>query len=432
LRTLKLVRYDAGNLYLEALDSFQALWFEEHVLPQAKEGLFNNNNRKIKIHLSVMGRPLPSRPVPENQTPVQVSKEKRKDDWPLSYTFENWIPSKENEFTLKLFTKTVGWKPEGEKWEQATINPSSFNPLYVYGPTGSGKTHLLIATAHALKKQGYRCVYVRGETFTEDMVNAIRSGFMDSFRKRYREPDVLIIDDVEVFSNKKATQEELFHTFNELHIEEKQIILSGACAPQELKAVEPRLISRFEWGVLATLVPLKDEGLRSALNTKIEELNLSLQKNVIDFLLSRLGSNPQELSQAVEALSLRLHLNSTAGRAPMLPLHLDVASSYLSDLLDKKNEQMMTPEKIVTKTASHFGISAADVTGDRQTRECSMPRKIAMYLCRKELGMPYTHIGEIFNRDHSTVMSNVHQIEKKLKSKDPDTSSVIKQLGNRS
>jgi chromosomal replication initiator protein len=242
LRPLKVVRFDACNLYLEAGDSFKALWFEEHLRHKVQNKLFNNNHKQIKVHIQVNSQVNPEVKKKKKETvSIQQSFSLKFDEIDENANFDSYLTFQGNLLAHKLLAEACAKKNE---------NSLTFNPIYLFGRSGTGKTHLMMSAASALRTLGLRALYVRADTFTEHVVNAIRAAEMQMFRKAYRNVDALLIDDIEIFSRKSATQEELFHTFNTLHVEGKQIILSAKCPPNELKLIEPRLVSRFEWGIV--------------------------------------------------------------------------------------------------------------------------------------------------------------------------------------
>lgn len=281
------------------------------------------------------------------------------------------------------------------------IDGPIFNPIYLYGPKDSGKTHLLTASAIYLQKKGKKIFFVRAETFTSHVVQAIRLGHMQQFREIYREIDALLIDGIDIFSRKDATQEEFFHTFNSLHTAGKQIILTASVPPSQLTEIEPRLISRFEWGI--TIGVGKGEAV-PILKKKGSLWGLSYSPELIQFLSEKFPSNP---ILAMQALSLRAKGNIPPEQAALL----------LKDLLAREEEKALTPDKIIKAMASHFGIKPEDLLGKSQMREIAYPRQIAMYLCRDRLKLPFQKIGQIFARDHSTVMSSVKQIKQGINDK---------------
>ena len=317
-------------------------------------------------------------------------------------TFEYFVSDEKNELAVKLFNGLVSSKEGSPAAELGT-----FNPNYLHGPAGTGKTHLLMALAAALRSAGKKVIYVRADTFTEHVVTAIRAGEMSVFRQAYRNIDVLLIDDVHIFSRKGATQEELFHTFNTLHLAGKQILLGANCSPSELQFIEPRLVSRFEWGIVLPLEPLDKQGLSKMLHKKMEALNFPLHAKVVEFLIETFTSNSKALSKAFEALILRSHLRQSSQS-----LSIPVVKQLLSDLIQEAGQIVLTSEKIIQKTVECFGICAEDILGKSQSRDCVLPRQIAMYLCRHQLKMPFMKIGDLFSKDHSTVMSSVKLIQK--------------------
>ncbi len=421
LRPLKVVRFDACNLYLEAADTFQMMWFEEHIRPKLKQTLLNYNQAPIKVHLSVGA--LKQVPVKRKQGKDAAAKSVEAPNSSFEITFDypnktctlqNFVVSESNLLSHNLLTELCH-SVNGSSGEKKHVQPGTYNPIYIYGESGSGKTHLLAATAHALMAAGLRVIYARAETFTDHVVNAIRAGEMHLFRQAYRNTDVLLLDDVQIFGRKAATQEELFHTFNTLHMAGKQIILSADKPPQELQHIEPRLISRFEWGIVVETGSLSDRELKLLIQNKCAALDYPLNPRTVDYLVETFSSSPKSLVKALEALVLRTHI------APGIHTHVsstalsvNQARLYLNDLVKAEEKLVITPEKIIKQTAEHFDIKVEDILGKSQSRECSLPRQLAAYLCRDLLKMPYKKIGDLFDRDHSTIMTSVKQIQKLL------------------
>jgi chromosomal replication initiator protein len=416
LRSLKIQRFDACNLYLEAKDSFQALWFEEHMRGKAQAKLVNGNNKRIKIHLSIAN--VSTEAQKKGASSSKDYKEIKAAPFQLNYDeldphclFQHFVVSEENQLTHKLLCELAGLT------SSSTASLGTFNPIYLYGPTGSGKTHLLMSLAHSFHAQGLRSIYVRAELFTDHVVAAIRAGGMSTFRQAYRNVDVLLVDDVHVFSRKGATQEEFFHTFNTLHLQGKQIILSARCPPQELQLIEPRLVSRFEWGIVLPLHPLDPNELQKMLQAKAQALHFFLPQKIQDFLVEMFTSNPKALIKAFEALVLRLHLDA---HHSVQTLSVTAAQTLLSDLLAEEQKSALTWSKIIQAAAEYYGIPSEKILGKSQKRESALPRQIAMHLCREKLKLPYMKIGDLFSRDHSTVMASVKHIQQGLESDDRD------------
>jgi chromosomal replication initiator protein len=433
LRPLKIVHFDSGNLYLEAKDSFQVLWFEEHIRPHLKSQLLNNNFRSIKVHLTT-GQPQ----TPPQQRSKYDKKEKGKtypalvltpDKVDPSMTLENFIPGESNKIVFRLFCELTGYDIATEKLSDPTVPLATFNPIYLWGGSGSGKTHLLMALTQAFKKRGLNALYAKAETFTEHVVTAIRASEMQAFRKAYRHADILLIDDVHVFSRKDATQEEFFHTFNTLHASGRQIILSSKCAPALLEEIEPRLISRFEWGINVHFEKLNSLELKQVLNKRCAAFNFPLNEEVVAYLLEAFPTSTS-LNRALEALILRSHLGGDVRhRRNSLSIDKLFAQNILADLSAQEIKAALTPEKVIAAVSSTYGIRNEDLLGKSQAQECSLPRQIAMHLCRESLKLPYQAIGQIFSRDHSTVMTSIKQIQKKLEEdSDKELLSALREI----
>lgn len=423
LRSLSVAHFDAGNLYLQARDSFQASWFEEHVRAHAEESLRNRNNRKIKVHIRVATQ----------ETELETSRPRAGLGAPAEYQlhFDELNPY----CTFASFAPTEGTRLAYEVLRRLSLDPSdpeavaaaTYNPIYIHGPAGAGKSHLLMATARELTNRGLRCIYTRGTTFTEHVVGAIRGGGMQVFRAAYRQADCLLIDDIQILSNKAATQEELFHTFNTLHVSGKQLILAAGCAPGELRAIEPRLVSRFEWGLSCALEPPSPGELRAVLERKASAMQLQLSEEVISFLVKTWQHHPKEMVQALEALALRRHLHP-ARRARDPSQNPIATQELLHDLVSRSQRQALTPERVIAAVATHYGVGVNDLLGESQRRDCSLPRQVSMYLCRETLNLPFMRIGEIFKRNHSTVMTSVRQIHKLIEAGDQEIPAVLRQI----
>lgn len=433
LEPLKVLRFDAANLYLEAKDHFQALWFEEHVRKKAEAQFVNNNERKIKIHLSIINsnpqkqlpkRPKKSGPLQNASLPFQLQFDQLD---PLA-TFDNYIQTDASLIAYKLLREIVCHHTKEAPTEFSERDLMTFNPIYLHGFSGTGKTHLLLAVANALKVKGINVLYVRADTFTDHVVSAIRAGEMSTFRQIYRRADVLILDDVHLFSRKGATQEELFHTFNALHLASKQIILSSNVAPHELQHIEPRLVSRFEWGIVLPLQPPNKQEQRKLLTKRLELLQFPMSKRSVDFLLETFTSSTKALMRAVDALILRSHLHGAKEALLSEMLSISELKTVLGDLMEAERRSELTPEKILTTVAEHFGITTEDIKGSSQRRESVLPRQLTMYLCRDKLNTPYMSIGEFFNRDHSTVMSSIKRIDVELEKGNRDIVCTLNAL----
>lgn len=426
LRPLQIVRFDACNLYLKATDSFQVLWFEEHMRKKVHGFLFNNNNKRIRVHIATDEEGFTKTVKPPVNSENKVSSTPSPAKFSITFdaidpncTFEYYLSSQRDPLPGKVLFQATGYD---ENLKRVTpLNPEvvTFNPIYLCGPSGTGKTHLLMASAKAFREQGYSVIYVRAETFTEHVVAAIRGGEMRAFRQAYRNADILIIDDVHILSRKWATQEELFHTFNTLHLSGKQIILSANCSPRELPYMEPRLMSRFEWGIVLPIASLQKDELRNILLIKGKALNFLLNTKVVEFLLETFPSNSKALTRAFEALILRAHLNKNSKITPS-QLTVPYVKLQLEDLIKVEEKTALTPDRIIQEVTAFFGVRPEDILGKAQTRDCALPRHMAMHFCRIQLKIPFMKIADIFSKNHSTVMSSVKLVQKGLDENNPE------------
>ncbi len=270
-KSLKIVFFDAGNLYLEAGDSFQLNWFEEHLRPQIRQFFRNNNQRLIKVHLSMAGAPSP-----KDKKVWKPVLNLAQDSINPSCRLETYFAGQANFTSFSLL--------------KDSLEKMIYNPIYLHGPSGSGKSHLLMAAFTFLTQQKKQCFYVTASTLTNHIVAAMRTGGMQKLRELYRQHDVLLVDDVHQLAHRSATQEELFHTFNALHVAGKQIILAGSGLPSLLDGIEPRLTSRFEWGLVLPLLSLTVHEQKEFCQSRAKEKKLDLSKEVEEFLLTNLTS----------------------------------------------------------------------------------------------------------------------------------------------
>ena len=416
LRSLKIIHFDSANLYLEAEEAFQISWFEEHISPLLKTQLVNNNFRPIKVHFKARSatRAVATEKKEKKIPAFQLTADKID---PLA-TLDTFIVTQSNLVGFKVLSELTGFDLASRSFSQPTMSLATFNPLFIWGSSGAGKTHLLMALAQAFKKKGLNPLYAKTETFTEHVVNAIRNSEMQSFRRAYRSPDILLIDDIHLLARKDATQEEFFHTFNALHTTGRQIILTSREPASMLSEIEPRLISRFEWGITLHFEKLEREKLHEILCLRCAHLNFPLSQEVREYLVEKFPHS-HALHQALEALILRVHLHSNAllQRQPA-SITTEHVNEFLKDLLEKERQSILTPEKIIRAVSSYYDMRSEDILGKSQAQDCVMPRQLAMYICRKELKLAFAAIGRIFSRDHSTVMASVKHIQQQLDKQD--------------
>src|SRR4051812_32199618 len=276
----------------------------------------------------------------------------------------------------------------------------AYNPLFIYGESGLGKTHLLHAIGHATQQMfhGSRVRYVSSEEFTNDFINSIRDGRADGFRKRYREIDVLLVDDIQFLENKEQTQEEFFHTFNTLHNANKQIVVSSDRPPKRLETLEDRLRTRFEWGLITDIQPPELETRIAILRKKAAQDRLAAPAEVLEFIAARIERNIRELEGALIRVTAFASLNRQ-------PVDIQLAEIVLRDLIPDSAASEITAPTIMAVTSDFFSVSMDDLCGPGKTKALAQARQIAMYLCRELTDLSLPRIGQTFGgRDHTTVM----------------------------
>ena len=324
------------------------------------------------------------------------------------YTFETFVIGSSNRFAHAAAVAV------------AEAPAKAYNPLFIYGDSGLGKTHLLHAIGHYAQSlyQGVRVRYVSSEEFTNDFINMIRDGKQDGFRRRYRDVDVLLVDDIQFLENKEGTQEEFFHTFNTLHNATKQIVISSDRAPKRLVTLEDRLRSRFEWGLLTDIQPPELETRIAILRKKAVQDRLNAPPEALEYIASRISTNIRELEGALIRVSAFASLNRQS-------VDLQLAEFVLKDLIPEAQGPEITAATIMGQTASYFGLSIDDLCGTSRSRVLVTARQIAMYLCRELTDLSLPKIGQHFGgRDHTTVM----HADRKIRSLMAERRSIYNQV----
>ncbi|KQZ68945.1 MULTISPECIES: chromosomal replication initiator protein DnaA [unclassified Nocardioides] len=324
------------------------------------------------------------------------------------YTFETFVIGSSNRF------------PHAAAVAVAEAPGKAYNPLLVYGDSGLGKTHLLHAIGHYVRSlyRGAKVRYVSSEEFTNEFINAIKDKRPETFQRRYREVDVLLIDDIQFLEGKTQTQEEFFHTFNALHNANKQIVLTSDRAPKRLEALEDRLRSRFEWGLITDVQPPDLETRIAILRKKAAIERMTAPPEVLEFIASKIQTNIRELEGALIRVTAFASLNRQE-------VDLTLAEIVLKDLIPEGGEPEITAAAIIAQTAAYFGVSIEDLTGPSRSRHLVTGRQIAMYLCRELTDLSLPKIGAQFgNRDHTTVM----YADRKMKTLLAERRSVFNQV----
>jgi chromosomal replication initiator protein len=290
-------------------------------------------------------------------------------------------------------------------------NPGqAYNPLFLYGGVGLGKTHLLHAIGNYVldRDPEINVLYVSSEKFTNDLINAIRRQQTEEFRIRYRNIDVLLIDDIQFIAGKDATQEEFFHTFNALHSAAKHIVISSDKPPKAILTLEERLRSRFEWGLIADVQPPDLETRTAILRAKAEQMNVYVPDEVIDFLAQKVQSNIRELEGSLNRLVAFANMHG-------LPISVEVVTTALADLIGNTRRKRVTPDMIIQVVSEYYGVELKALTGRSRSRNIVVPRQVAMYLLREETESSLVDIGNMLGgRDHTTVMYGYEKISEEI------------------
>lgn len=329
------------------------------------------------------------------------------------YTFDTFVVGSSNRY-LYAAAKAVAENPA-----------DSYNPLFIYGGAGLGKTHIMHAIANYIKQNNplKNVLYATCEKFTSDLITTIRQGKAYSqegmdFRNKYRNVDVLIIDDVQFLAKKQSTQEEFFHTFNELYKQGKQIVLTSDRPPKEIKILEERIRNRFESGLIADVSPPDYETRMAIIRRKAELLNLNIPDDVCEFIANRLKTNIRQLEGAVNKMSA---LRNFSGNTPTMA----TAQSVIRDILNDDQPTPITVEKIISNVAEIYNVTPEEIRSNKRSAQISMARKVAIYVVREITQMPLVAIGHEFgNRDHSTIVYSINSIENSIK-KDKNLKQVV-------
>lgn len=341
--------------------------------------------------------------VPPRPKKTPTTEEAEKSNLNPNYTFETFVVGNNNRFAHSA-SLAVAETP-GEV----------YNPLFIYGGVGLGKTHLMHSIAHFIQDNHpeLKVLYVSSETFTNELIESIRNGnntAMTKFREKYRNIDVLLIDDVQFIIGKESTQEEFFHTFNELHVAKKQIIISSDRPPKEMETLEERIRSRFEWGLLAD-IGSPDYETRMAILRKKEEIDgFTLSDDILNYIAINIKSNIRELEGALNKLVAYSNLVKTE-------ITMDIAVKELQNIISPDKPREITPQLIIEVVSEHFGITVDQIMSKSRSSDVAKPRQIAMYLCKNMTDHPLDSIGQLLGgRDHSTVIHGIKKVTDEISS----------------
>jgi len=417
IRPLK-ASFDSKNLYLQAPNRFVLDWVKEKYLPRIREILNNHDNKDIDISLDI----ITNNAIFESETPANKNNENtssnknkqsiknhkkdrlqtKKSSLNSNFVFDNFVQGKSNQLAMAAA-------------KQVSINPgSAYNPLFIYGGVGLGKTHLMHAIGNQIlrDKPNGKVIYLHSERFVADMVKALQTNTIDKFKKFYRSVDALLIDDIQFFANKERSQEEFFHTFNALLEGNQQVILTCDRYPKEIDGVEERLKSRMGWGLTVFIEPPELETRVAILMSKADESNITLPHEVAFFIAKRIRSNVRELEGALKRVIANAQFTGKE-------ITVEFVKDALRDLLAAQDKQVRI-ENIQKTVSEYYKIKVSDLLSKRRNRSIARPRQIAMALAKELTNRSLPEIGEAFGgKDHTTVLHACRKI-KSLKEELPD------------
>ena len=332
-------------------------------------------------------------------------------DFNPQFTFDNFIVGPSNRFAHSAaiaVSKTPG---------------QVYNPLFIYGPPGVGKTHLLYAIANGIRRQNpdSNVVYIKGDQFTNELIAAIQSGKNIEFRSKYREADLFLIDDVQFIAGKESTQEEFFHTFNKLYEEHKQIVMTSDRKPSDMLTLEDRLRTRFEWGLLADIQPPDYETRMAILKNKATLLGLELSDDVCNYIAINITNNVRQIEGTVKKILAYRDLNN-------MPLDLPNISRAIDDMFKSEGNSLPTPSLIISQVCKFYNVDEVALRGTKKSKGVAEPRQVSMYLIRKLTNLSFPDIGKEFARDHTTVIYAVDKITAALKNGDTNMQNNIRDI----
>jgi chromosomal replication initiator protein len=412
---IKPVRFIAKNkneTVLEVPNKFFRDWLADNYLNHIEAVLASITKHDVSVSLEVNPKLEPQSSIVkiDKRQETESARQARHSNLVPKYTFENFVIGASNQFAHAACIAVANQPGE------------HYNPLFIYGGVGLGKTHLVNAIGHrvALQKPNLKVVYLSSESFMNELISSLRRDRMDEFKKKFRSVDVLIVDDVQFIAGKERTQEEFFHTFNSLYESHKQIVITSDKFPKEIPGIEDRLRNRFEWGLIADIQSPDMETRVAILQKKAEIEGVQLPHEVAIFLASNIDSNVRELEGSLTRLGAFSSLTKT-------PITIEFAREVLSHSL-KSFQREVTVESIQKTICDYFNVKLGDLKAKRRTQNIALPRQVAMYLCRKHTETSFPAIGDKFGgRDHSTVIHASKTIERKIK-EDPHMLTTIESL----
>jgi len=410
VRPCRLLAVEGDHIRIGAPNSFSRDWLAQHHLAALQGAAQECLGGQPRVSIVVDDLPAPEIAAPETVAPAVAPPAGRSEGLNPRYTFDSFVVGSSNQFAQAACQAV------------AELPSRAYNPLFIYGGVGLGKTHLLHAVGHQSLKifPAMRVVYLSSERFTNELINAIRYDRTAEFRARYRTIDLLLIDDIQFLSGKERTQEEFFHTFNDLYESRKQIIVSSDCSPKDIPEIEERLRSRFEWGLIADIQPPDFETRVAILKKKAALERVRLADDVAFLIASRIKSNIRELEGS---LTRMIAFCALTGRE----MTVDLAQEVLADLWGDE-EKVITIEQVQRKVCEFFGVKLGDLKAKNRTKAVAFPRQVAMYLSRQLTHASLAEVGRAFGgKDHTTVLHAVDKIQHLLQ-EDPKLRKTIDSL----
>ncbi len=406
IAVIQCLEISGSKMRLAVANDFYKDWLEENYFPMIRKAVMVVSGKEMEISLEVDSScfdMLKEEIVPEPHAPMSLpslglGKSKPTHNLNPNYTFDSYVVGASNQFAHAAAMA-------------AANSPSrTYNPLFIYGGVGLGKTHLMQAIGNhiASKKPRSKICYITCETFLNEYIDSLQNNSVAAFRKKYRKIDMLMIDDIQFLDGKARIQEEFFHTFNTLFENHKQIVLTSDRTPSEMAGLAPRLISRFEWGLVTELGKPDVETRTAILRKKADLLNLNIGHDLLDYLAERVSSNVRSLEGALIRVATFMSLTNQK-------VDVQKVEELLHDLLDKESQAVISVEIIQKTVAEHFELRTSDLTSKKRTKDIAWPRQIAMHLSRTMTSQSFPVIGEQFSRNHATILYAHDQVSEKAK-----------------